>query len=70
MSAEIEVERLLPVSTVADLLGTGKDYVYARINAGELPVVELGSGRHKQRVPLSAYNAFVLGRTYGKPATS
>ncbi|MET0886752.1 MAG: helix-turn-helix domain-containing protein [Mycetocola sp.] len=65
MATETEVERLLPISTVADLFGTGRDYVYNRIKAGELPVVELGDEKPKQRIPESAVVAFVKARTFG-----
>lgn len=66
MSDEDEVERLLPVSVVADLLGTGRDYVYSRIKAGEFGnVVELGDEKPKQRIKISAYKEFVRAREFG-----
>ncbi|TFD51997.1 DNA-binding protein [Cryobacterium sp. Hh11] len=66
MAAEIEVERWLPISVVAVMLGVGRHYVLNRIDAGELPVVELGDTKPKQRVPLSALNAFIEKRTFGR----
>lgn len=68
MATEYEVERQLPISTVADMLGTGRDYVYNRIKAGELPVVELGNQKPKQRIPESAVLAFIKARTFGGAA--
>lgn len=65
MATETKVERLLPISVVADIFGTGRDYVTNRIKAGELPVVELGDTKHKQRIPESAVAAFIKARTFG-----
>lgn len=67
-AVETEVERLLPISTVADLFGTGRDYVDARIKDGDLPVVELGKTRPKRRIPESAVKAFIKARTFGGAA--
>lgn len=58
--------RLLKVPEVAEILGAGRDWVYRRINTGVLPVVELGDGRHNQRVSEADLSAFIESRTYGK----
>lgn len=66
MTETKKVERMLPVSVVAILLGTGRDYVYARIKAGEFGnVVELGDEKSKMRIRESAYDAFLEARTFG-----
>ncbi len=61
----VVVSRLLKVVEVAELLGVGDDWVYERINRGELPVVELGDTRKNQRVREADLEAFVEARTYG-----
>jgi excisionase family DNA binding protein len=58
-------QRLYSVASVADLLGVSADYVYDRIRAGEIAVVELGSARHKQRVSSEALRRFIDLRTTG-----
>lgn len=65
----VEETRLLKVADVAARLGVGKDWVYRRIEAGELPVVELGDTRKNQRVTEAALTAFVEARTYGTKTT-
>lgn len=62
----IDPRRLYSVAEVAGILGTGRGYVTNRIKAGELPVVELGETKPKQRVPLSALNAFIEKRTFDR----
>lgn len=59
------VSRLLKVVEVAELLGVGDDWVYERINRGELPVVELGDTRKNQRIRETDLEAFVEARTFG-----
>lgn len=59
-------DSLLKVSEVAERLGVGRDWVYTRINRGEIPVVELGDTRKNQRVRESDLEAFIEARTYGR----
>lgn len=59
------VSRLLKVTEAARLLSVGRDWVYRRIEAGEIPVVELGDTRKNQRIRESDLEAFVADRTYG-----
>lgn len=62
-----EAVRLYPVAAAAELLGVSRYYIYDRINQGLLPVVELGTGRAKQRVRADDLQAFIDARTYGSP---
>lgn len=64
----IEDDRLLKVTEVAEHLGVSMDWVYERINRGELPVVELGENRKNQRVTRAALNAFIDARTFPSSA--
>lgn len=59
------VERLYKVAEVAEILGVGIDWVYRRIEKGELTVIELGDTRKNQRVPESALDAYLVPRTFG-----
>ena len=59
--------RLLKVAEVADRLGVGIDWVYRRIERGELAVIELGDTRKNQRVSEDALAAFLAARTHGGP---
>jgi len=69
MTAETEVEEYLPVSVVAKLLKVSTDYVYDHMHAGEFgPILELGEGRSKKRIPESGYKAFVKARLIGQVA--
>jgi len=69
MAAETVVERQLPISVVADLLGVGRHYVQNRIDAGELQTVELGTNvKPKQRIPESSLAAFIKARKFGGAA--
>lgn len=58
--------RLLKVTEVAEILSVGADWVYERINRGEIPVVELGDTRKNQRIRESDLEAFIETRTYGR----
>lgn len=58
-------QRLLKVTEVAARLGVSRDWVYRRINRGELPVVELGDTSRNQRIRESDLAAFIEQRTYG-----
>ncbi|MGM7671457.1 helix-turn-helix transcriptional regulator [Microbacterium sp. A93] len=58
-------ETLLKVTDVAERLGVNKSWVYARINRGEIPVVELGDTRKNQRIRESDLDSFIAARTYG-----
>ncbi|WP_189318452.1 hypothetical protein [Microbacterium oleivorans] len=59
------VPRLFKVVEVAERLGAGVDWVYARIQQGELAVIELGDTRKNQRVGEDALAAFLTERTHG-----
>jgi excisionase family DNA binding protein len=56
--------RLLKVADVAEILDVGIDWVYERINRGEIPVVELGDTRKNQRIAASDLEAFIAARRY------
>jgi len=70
MSTVLEVERHYSVATVAELLEVSKPWVYARISTGELPVVELGDTKAKQRISASTLQAYLDRRTYGTQTAS
>ena len=57
--------RLLKVAEAAEALGVGRDWIYRRIEAGEIPVVELGDTRKNQRIREADLAEFVEQRTYG-----
>jgi len=63
-------ETLLKVTDVAERLRVSRDWVYRRIESGQLPVVELGDTRKNQRIRESDLEAFIEARTYGKGARS
>ncbi|WP_165310764.1 helix-turn-helix transcriptional regulator [Microbacterium protaetiae] len=50
---------------MAETLGVGRDWVYRRIESGELPVVELGATGKNQRVLESDLDAFIEARRHG-----
>ena len=50
--------RLLPITEVARQLGMFGDWVYDRINAGELATVSLGSTKAKRRIEAAARAGF------------
>lgn len=58
--------RLYPVAQAAEVLSVSKDYVYDRIKEGAIPVVELGTGRAKQRIRADDLQTFIDTRTYGR----
>lgn len=64
-SGEGRAPQLPKVSEAAERLGVGDDWVYERINRGEIPVVELGDTRKNQRIAEPALAAFIAARTYG-----
>ena len=60
------IVRLFTVAGAAEVLGVSTDYVYARINQGELKVVELGTGtKAKQRISATELQRFIDSRTFG-----
>lgn len=65
MSAVV-APRLLKVAEAAEKLGVGRDWVYRRIESGEIPVVELGDTRKNQRIAETDLAAFIERHTYGK----
>lgn len=62
-------EALLKIADVAERLSVGDDWVYERINRGEIPVVELGDTRKNQRIRESDLDSFINDRTYGRRAS-
>lgn len=60
---------LYTVAEAAKLLRTGPDFVYDRINASEIAVVELGSTRKNQRIRQSALEAYIAARTFEAEAS-
>lgn len=59
------VERHYSVEQVMELLSVSHTWVYDRINDGTFtPVVELGTGRSKQRIPASVLQAYLDARTF------
>lgn len=58
-------EALLKVTDAAKRLAVGRDWIYRRIESGELPVVELGDTRKNQRIRESDLDSFIAARTYG-----
>lgn len=65
----LEAVRLYSVAAVADLLGVSRQWVYDRINGGQIRVVELGDARGKQRVRADDLQAFIDARTFGDLST-
>lgn len=61
---EMSPDRLLSVASAASMLDTSADYVYERIRAGDLPVVELGHGRPKQRIRYADMVTFINSRRF------
>jgi excisionase family DNA binding protein len=59
-----EAVRLYSVRSAAERLQTSVDYVYDRIKDGSLGVVELGSGRAKQRIRADVLQKFIDDRSY------
>ena len=59
----IPIRLTYSVREAATLLGVGKDYLYERINAGEIPVVQLGT-EHKsmRRIAATDLQAFIDAR--------
>jgi len=68
MTAVVEAVRCYSVAAVAERLDMSTDWVYARIKAGELGVVELGSTRSKQRIRADVLQAFIDSRSFGRTA--
>lgn len=62
----VTAPRLLKVAEVAETLGVGIDWVYERINRGEIPVVELGDTRKNQRITETDLAAFIERHTCSK----
>lgn len=60
------VVRLYTVIEAADLLGVSRHNIYKRINAGELPTVELGDTRSKLRIRADDLQALIDGHTHGR----
>lgn len=61
---ERDLPRLYSVADAARLLGVSTSYIYDRINERELAVVELGTGRAKQRIRADVLQAFIDGRSH------
>lgn len=66
-AAQEPAQRLYTVADAAAQLDTGKDYVYDRIKAGDLRIVELGTNtRKKIRVRADDLQLFIDARTHGR----
>jgi excisionase family DNA binding protein len=63
----VDQRRLYSVAQVAELLGTGTDYVYDRIKSRVFPIVELGDTKSKQRIRADDLQKFKDARTFGEP---
>jgi excisionase family DNA binding protein len=59
-----ETNRLYSIRSAAEQLGVSHSYVYSKINAGEIAVVELGDGNQKQRIAATELQRFIEARTY------
>ncbi|MFD5599873.1 helix-turn-helix transcriptional regulator [Leucobacter sp. NPDC058333] len=60
----LEVERQYSVRSAADLLGVSTQYIYDRMDDGELPRrLDLGGGKAKYRIPASDLQRFIDSRT-------
>ncbi|WP_404285402.1 helix-turn-helix domain-containing protein [Glutamicibacter arilaitensis] len=60
---EIPARLVYNVREAANLLDVGKDYLYERINAGEIPTIQLGSPlRSMRRIAASDLQAFIDSR--------
>ena len=63
----LEVERQYSVKAAADLLGVSVQYIYDRLENGELPRrLDLGGGKAKYRIPASDLQSFIDSRTSNK----
>lgn len=58
--------KLLKVVDTAKHLGVGPDWVYKRIERGDIPVVELGDTRKNQRIRETDLAVFIDRNTYGQ----
>lgn len=62
---DVPATRLYTVQEAAAELCVSRSYVYAAIEKGEIPVVELGTGtRSKIRVRATAIAEFIEARTH------
>jgi hypothetical protein len=61
---QTDPNRLYSIASVAELFEVSPDWVYDRIAARELAVVELGSTRAKQRVSAAELARFTASRTF------
>lgn len=57
--------RLLTVLEAAERCGFKKGWLYKQIKEGNLPVVELGSGRSRLRIREDHLDQFIENRTVG-----
>lgn len=57
------LEKLYPVTEVADLWECSPAHIYTLIAKGELRTVDLGVSRSKTRIPESALHEFVARRS-------
>ncbi|MGO2750293.1 MAG: helix-turn-helix domain-containing protein [Pseudoclavibacter sp.] len=64
-NAAREAVRLYSVPDAAEHLGVSDSYVYKRIAAGDIRVVELGdAGRSKRRIRQDDLDSFIESRTH------
>ena len=57
--------RLFSISEAAGLLGVGKTFMYSLVNSGTIRVIELGTGRMKQRIRADDLQRFIDERSFG-----
>lgn len=58
--------RLYSVKDAAERISMSERWLYLRIAAGEIPVVELGGTRAKTRIRADDLQAFIDSRTHGR----
>lgn len=60
----LEVERQYSVKSAAELLDVSTQYIYDRMESGDLPRrLDLGGGKAKYRIPASDLQRFIDSRT-------
>lgn len=64
--AAVECVRLYSVAIAAERLEMSRVWVYDRIKAGEIRVVEFGTTRPKQRIRADDLQKFIDSRTFGQ----
>jgi len=63
--SETETDPLLTVRQAAEHLSVSVDYIYDRIDRGELTTIQLWTTRSMRRIRKSALDAFLAAREVG-----